>query len=161
MMTVPAVLFWTVPSVRALIERIGLHMLTAVHGFRILAVPLFFWYGGRGLLPKPFVDHAGWGDLISGVVALGVVSFWARPAGYWTAHIVGMIDFLVAFGTAMAITRADAGAMHAVTGLPMALIPLFFVGVLGSTHLMAYALLLRGRHGVVTGGWVAKAGVTR
>jgi hypothetical protein len=161
LMALPAVLFWTVPSVRALIEGIGLRALTALHISRILAVPLFFWYGGRGLLPRSFVDHAGWGDLVSGVVALGVVAFFARPAGYWIAHVTGMIDFLAAFGTAMAITRSNSTAMHAVTGLPIALIPVFFVGLLGSTHLMAYDLLLRNRRSAPSGGWVAKAEAAR
>ena len=145
LIVLPAVLFWRLDSVRALIEEVGLRRLTVLHIFRIAAVPLFFWYGSRGLLPKAFVEHAGWGDLISGLLALAVVAFWSRPGGYWLAHVVGMADFLYAFATAMMLTRANAGAMHAVTELPAALIPFFFVGLLGSTHLMAYSILLRSR----------------
>jgi hypothetical protein len=161
LMVLPAILFWRDSRVRVLIEQIGLRRLTALHIFRILAVPLFFWYGGRGLLPQLFVDHAGWGDLISGIAALGAVALWPRPAGYWIAHLIGMADFIVAFATAMAVTRTNPGSMAAVSTLPVALIPFFFVGLLGSTHLMAYDLLLRGRGGAPTGGWPAKAGVTR
>jgi hypothetical protein len=146
-MALPALLFWRFEGVRELVEEFGLRRLTALHGFRILAVPMFFWYGGKGLLPQAFVHHAGWGDLISGVLAVAVVALWSRPAGYWVAHLVGMADFLVAFGTAMALTRQNVAAMKGIGSLPIALIPFFFVGLLGSTHLMAYTLLLRGRAG--------------
>ena len=54
-----------------------------------------------------------------------------------------MGDFLVAFGTAISLTRQDSSAVHAITGLPMALIPFFGVGFLATTHVMAYQLLLR------------------
>lgn len=161
LMALPAILFWRNSRVRAVVERIGLRRLTALHIFRILAVPLFFWYGAEGLLPKQFVDHAGWGDLISGMVALGVVALWPRHAGYWIAHLTGMVDFLVAFGTALMLTRTNPDSMAGVATLPAALIPFFFVGVLGSTHLIAYSLLLRGRSSETAAGWAAKAEVAR
>ena len=145
LMALPALLFWRVSRVRAVIERVGLRRLTALHIFRILAAPMLFWYGAQGLLPRLFIDHAGWGDLISGVLALGVVTVWPLPGGYWIMHLVGMLDFIVAFATAMTLTRANPAAMAAVATLPVALIPFFFVGLLGSTHFMAYSILWRGR----------------
>ena len=154
MMFLGASAFWLVPAVRQRVEAFGLRGLTALHISRALAVPLFFWYGARGLLPTSFVNHAGWGDLVSAVVALVVVLFWPARAGYWVAHVVGMADFMLAFGTAMAHTRAAEHSMQAVTGLPAAMIPFFFVGVLGATHLMAYSLLLasgRGQRGEMQG----------
>ena len=140
---IPALCYWFVPSLRSWLGGIGLRRLTAVHILRIVAVPLFFWYGSRGLLQRPFVEAAGWGDLLSGLLAFVVVVFWPRTSGYWTVHIIGMLDFITAFATAIRLSMANPGAMHAITGLPMALIPFFGVGVLATIHVIAYDLLLR------------------
>ncbi len=142
---IPALLYYKRPQFRSYFAGIGLRRLTSVHVLRILAVPLFFWYGSHGLLPQPFVQAAGLGDLAAGVLALGVVLFWARATGYWTMHILGMVDFFSAFATAIRLTAANPGSMHAITGLPMALIPFFGVGVLATTHLIAFDLLLHSR----------------
>ena len=138
---IPSLIVLLRANLRAYFAEVGLRRLTSIHILRIAAVPLFFWYGSRGLLPQPFVQAAAWGDLAAGVLALAVVLWWARPAGYWTMHIFGMIDFVTAFGTAMALTRANPGAMHAVTGLPIALIPFFGVGILATIHVIAFRLL--------------------
>jgi hypothetical protein len=141
---VPISLYLSVPSLRSYFASIGLKRLTAIHIFRIAAAPLFFWYGSHGLLQRVFVDRAAYGDILAGVLALVALTVWRRPAGFWVAHIWGMIDFFVAFGTAIALTRRNPGAMHAITGLPMALIPFFFVGLLATSHVVAYDLLRRG-----------------
>jgi hypothetical protein len=142
-MIVPIALYFAVPGFRASVEGVGLRRLTALHVLRIAAAPLFFWYGAHRLLPQVFVERAAWGDIGAGLLALLAVTVWERPAGYWVAHLFGMADFFVAFGTAIALTRQDPAAVHAVTGLPMALIPFFGVGFLATTHVMAYHLLLR------------------
>ena len=142
-MIVPIAVYFAAPALREYIERIGLRRLTAIHILRITAAPLFFWYGAHRLLPQIFVDRAAWGDIAAGLLALLAVTLWQRPAGYWLAHIFGMADFFVAFGTAIFLTRQNPAAVHAVTGLPMALIPFFGVGFLATTHVMAYHLLLR------------------
>jgi hypothetical protein len=142
-MIVPIAVYFAVPAFRTCILDIGLRRLTVIHILRIAAAPLFFWYGAHHLLPQTFVDRAAWGDVAAGLLALLAVTFWQRPAGYWLAHLFGMADFFVAFGTAIVLTRQDPAAVHAVTGLPMALIPFFGVGLLATTHVMAYHLLLR------------------
>ncbi len=140
-MIVPIAAYFILPDLRAYTARIGLRRLTAIHILRIAAAPLFFWYGAHRLLPKVFVDRAAWGDIAAGILALLAVTVWKRAAGYWLAHLFGMADFFIAFGTAIALTRQNPAAVHAVTGLPMALIPFFGVGLLATTHVMAYHLL--------------------
>jgi len=142
-MIVPIAVYFAVAALRESVESIGVRRLTAIHVMRIAAAPLFFWYGAHGLLPQIFVDRAAWGDIAVGLLALLAVTLWRRPSGYWLAHLFGMADFFVAFGTAIALTRQRPAAVHAVTGLPMALIPFFGVGFLATTHVMAYDLLLR------------------
>ena len=144
---IPSVVYFILPSVRAWFAAVGLRRLTAIHVFRIAAVPLFFWYGSHNLLPQSFVAAAGWGDLAAGLIALTVVLFWRKQAGYWSAHVLGMVDFITAFATAILLTLPNPGAMHAITGLPMALIPFFGVGVLGTIHVIAYDLLVH-KHGL-------------
>lgn len=139
----PVAVYFAVPAFREYIESVGLRRLTAIHILRIAAAPLFFWYGAHHLLPHAFVDRAAWGDIAAGILALLAVTVWQRPWGYWLAHLFGMADFFVAFGTAITLTRQDPAAVHAVTSLPMALIPFFGVGFLATTHVMAYHLLLR------------------
>jgi hypothetical protein len=141
---VPISLYLLLPPLRSYFASIGLERLTLIHVFRIAAAPLFFWYGSHGLLQHVFVDRAGYGDIFAGVLAFVALTVWRRPAGFWVAHVYGMIDFFVAFGTAIVLTRQIPGAMHAITGLPMALIPFFFVGLLATTHFVSYDLLLRG-----------------
>lgn len=142
-MIIPIAVYLATPAFRDYIESIGLRRLTAIHVLRIAAAPLFFWYGAHHLLPQLFVHRAAWGDVFAGLLAMLAVTLWQRPSGYWLAHLFGMADFFVAFGTAIALTRHDPMAVHAVTGLPMALIPFFGVGFLATTHVMAYLLLLR------------------
>jgi hypothetical protein len=142
-MILPVAVYFALPAFRGYIERVGLRRLTAIHILRIAAAPLFLWYGAHHLLPHVFVDRAAWGDIAAGILALLAVTVWQRPSSYWLAHLFGMADFFVAFITAIALTRQDPAAVHAVTGLPMALIPFFGVGFLATTHVMAYHLLLR------------------
>jgi hypothetical protein len=140
---VPVAVYFAVPAFREYFQSLGIRRLTSIHVLRIAAAPLFFWYGAHRLLPQVFVDRAAWGDIAAGLLALIAVTVWQRPIGYWVAHLFGMADFLVAFGTAIALTRHDPAAVHSVTGLPMALIPFFGVGFLATTHVIAYHLLLR------------------
>lgn len=142
-----ASMYWSLPQVRRVVEQFGLRRLTVLHVFRIAAVPLFFWYERHGLLPAVFLERGAWGDLAAGVAALIAVTVWARPAGYWFAHLVGMADFATVLFTSGALTKANLGSMVNVTGLPFSMLPFYFVGVLGSTHLMAYTMMLRGRAG--------------
>ena len=68
---ISAMIYYLTPQVRAYFAGAGLRRLTWVHVLRIAAVPLFFWYGNRGLLPQRFVESAAWGDLAAGCVGAG------------------------------------------------------------------------------------------
>ena len=69
---VPVAVYAMSKGFRAYIKAIGLQALTAFHIWRIAAALLFFWYGAHDLLPQIFVQNAGWGDLIAGLLALSV-----------------------------------------------------------------------------------------
>lgn len=132
------------PVLRGGVERFGLRRLSALHVWRIPAALAFFHYGAQDLLPPVFVALAGWGDMLAGVMALGVVLFWPRSRrAYWAFHIVGMADFVLAVGTGLTLMLLADPRMETITLFPMALIPLFGVTLSGATHIAAFDMLRR------------------
>ncbi|MBR1125110.1 permease [Bradyrhizobium lablabi] len=140
---VPVVVYAMSKGFRAYIEVIGLRSLTAFHIWRIGAALLFFWYGAHNLLPEVFVRNAGWGDLVAGLLALGVTLLPENRNRYLIFHIVGFADFVVAVGTGLTLFLLNDPRMAGIQTLPMALIPLYGVGISGASHIMAFDLLHR------------------
>lgn len=140
---VPVIVYAMSGSFRAYIEAIGLRSLTAFHIWRIGAALLFFWYGAHNLLPEIFVQDAGWGDLIAGFLALGVLLLPESRNRYLAFHIFGFADFVVAVGTGLTFFLLNDPRMSAIQTLPMALIVLYGVGISGASHIMAFDLLRR------------------
>lgn len=141
---VPSIIYGISKGFRAYIEAIGLRPLTVFHIWRIGAALLFFWYGVHGLLPKIFVQIAGWGDLIAGLLALGITMLPESRTRYLVFEIFGFADFVAAVGTGLTMFLLHDPLMANIRTLPMALIPLYGVGISGASHIMAFDLLRRG-----------------
>jgi hypothetical protein len=141
---IPVVVYAMSDRFRAYIAAVGLRPITAFHIWRIAAALVFFWYGAHDLLPETFVRNAGWGDLIAGVLALFVVVLPENRTRYWIFHVVGFADFVVAVGTGLTLFLLNDPRMAAIQTLPMALIPLYGVGISGASHIMAFDLLRQG-----------------
>lgn len=139
---IPTLIYVASPALQRLARAVGLRAITAFHIWRIPAALLFVWYGAAGALPPLFWILAGVGDLIAGAWALMVVR---RPgatlAHHQAMHRFGSADFLVAVGTGLAYTLLLDPRMALITTLPMALIPLFGVGISGTTHIIAFHLI--------------------
>ena len=142
---IPVIVYALSKAFRTYIELVGLRALTAFHVWRIGAAFVFFWYGAHALLPEAFVRNAGIGDLIAGVLALGVILMPESRTRYLVFHVFGFADFVVAVGTGLTLFLLDDPRMAAIRTLPMALIPLYGVGISGASHLMAFDLLRRRR----------------
>jgi len=140
---VPVIVYAMSEGFRAYIEAVGLRPLTALHVWRIGAALVFFWYGAHDLLPEAFVHNAGWGDLIAGFMALGVMLPQESFSRYLAFHLFGFADFVVAVGTGLSFFLLKDPRMAAIQTLPMALIPLYGVGISGASHIMAFDLLRR------------------
>ncbi len=140
---IPVVAYAMSDRFRVYIAALGLRPITAFHIWRIAAALVFFWYGAHDLLPETFVRNAGWGDLIAGVLALFVVVMPENRTRYWIFHVVGFADFVVAVGTGLTLFLLNDPRMAAIQTLPMALIPLYGVGISGASHIMAFDLLRR------------------
>jgi hypothetical protein len=139
----PVVVYALSRRFRAYIETIGLRTLTAFHIWRIAAALVFFWYGAHDLLPEAFVRNAGWGDLIAGLLALGVTLLPKTRNRYLVFHLFGFADFVVAVGTGLTYFLLNDPRMSGIQTLPMALIPFYGVGISGASHIMAFDLLRR------------------
>ena len=142
---VPTVAYFAVPAVRRAIDTFGLRRLTLMHVWRIPAALVFFWYGALGELPPLFWVLAGVGDLLAGCFA---ATLWWRPATperLRRIHVFGFADFVVAVGTGLAFTLLGDPRMVLLTTLPMALIPLFGVGLSGASHIVALHALTPAR----------------
>lgn len=141
---VPTLLYFASSAMREMMDAVGHRRIIQFHIWRIPAALLFFWYGAQGQLPPLFWILAGVGDLIAGLFALFAVTRPEEPARYLRFHLFGFADFVVAVGTGLTFTLLEDVRMQPVAALPMALVPLFGVGISGATHLMAFDMLRRG-----------------
>lgn len=140
----PTLWYFTAPAGRIWADRVGLRAITAFHVWRIPAALVFFAYGALGLLPPLFWIAAGVGDLIAGIWAWRVVRRADAPlSAYRAMHRFGFADFCVAVGTGLAFTLLGDPRMAPVAALPLALIPLFGVGISGASHMVAFDMMRR------------------
>ncbi len=139
---VPVGLYFTWATLRRTIDAIGLHRLTLMHIWRIPAALMFFWYGLQGELPPLFWIIAGVGDLLAGLYAATLLWRGRTPELYRRIHVFGFADFISAVGLGLTLTLLNDPRMALLTTLPMALIPLFGVGVSGASHIVALTRLI-------------------
>jgi hypothetical protein len=141
----PVALDRLAPSARAAIDRIGLRRLTLMHAWRIPAALVFFYYGARGALPALFWIPAGLGDFLAGAYALTLLFGEPSTDRYRRVHRFGFTDFVSAVGLGLTFTLVGDPRMTLLTTLPMALIPLFGVGLSGASHIIALTRMLPAR----------------
>jgi hypothetical protein len=122
-------------------------LLTYIQAWRVIGL-VFLVLMSFGLLPGAFAVPAGWGDVAVGVSAPFVARWLAvRGAGRigWSVigwHLLGILDFAGAVGTATAVRTAgglDGDRMDIMVRLPLSLIPTFGVPVFFILHLAAIA----------------------
>jgi len=144
---VPTALYFAKPTVRRTVDAIGLRRLTLFHVWRIPAGALFLYCGASGGLPLLFAIVAGIGDILAGIGAATLVGREATRAHLRRIHVFGFADFITAVGTGLTFTLLGNPLMATLTTLPMALIPLFGVGLSGASHIIALTRLtaVRGR----------------
>ncbi len=140
---VPATWYFVSARLRLYVQAIGHRRIMLMHSWRIPAALMFFWYGANGQLPPLFWILAGVGDLVAGSLALFLASKPESLRRYWIFHSFGFLDFVVAVGTGLTYTLLQDPRMAPITLLPLALIPLFGVGISGATHVVAFDMLRR------------------
>jgi hypothetical protein len=140
---IPTALYFTVPVVQRAVDALGLRRLTLFHIWRIPAGALFLYYAATGGLPVIFAVLAGVGDILAGLAAATLFGREATPDRLRRIHIFGFTDFISAVGTGLTFTLIGDPLMVTLTTLPMALIPLFGVGLSGASHIVALNALRR------------------
>ncbi|MEH2542118.1 MULTISPECIES: hypothetical protein [unclassified Bradyrhizobium] len=129
---------------------IGLNVWRVAGGFFILLA-------AEGRLGGPFPYSAGWGDIITGVLALPVAWLALRGQGkalVWAWNAFGMLDLIVAIalgvisanGSPLQVIHAGPGS-EAVQMLPWSLIPTVLVPMFLIVHAVVFAQLARARAG--------------
>ena len=120
----------------------------------------FLLLAAEGRLAGPFPYSAGWGDIITGALALPVAWLALRGQGkalVWGWNAFGMLDLVVAL--ALGITSASGSPLqiiHAGVGsagvqtLPWSLIPTVLVPMFLIVHAVIFAQLARAGRGAET-----------
>jgi len=143
-----------VPSLRAWVARADWRTLVVVHVFRLVAGINFLVLARRGVVDRAFMQ-AGVGDVLVAVLAIGLIAFvrptrpGARPL-YLAWNVLGLTDILLVLVTAVRLGLRDPEATAAFGYLPLALLPLFVVPLIVSTHVLLFRRLLAAGDGAAT-----------
>ncbi|HEX2852306.1 MAG TPA: hypothetical protein VHO24_03630 [Opitutaceae bacterium] len=122
---------------REAVRELNVRVILAAHLIRFAGF-YFLWLYAQGKLPAEFAHRAGGGDIAAAAGAL-VLLFWPEGRGFrrvflgW--NILGALDLFVALGTGGWLNIVRPGSMSELGTLPMALVPLWLVPVLLSSHL--------------------------
>jgi len=150
---IPIAIYFLNDRFRAYVNSIDLKHLTIFHLWRLLAGFTFVAYGQRHLLPSTFVQNAGYGDILVGLLVPVVLLLPGGAGKYLVFHTIGLLDFFLAVGTGIVLTAAGTPRMSNITAYPLVLIPLLGVPVSGAMHVMALNIAwkqLRKEHCTVT-----------
>ncbi len=101
----------------------------------------FLWLHAQGRLPREFAERAGWGDVIAAAGALALLLLppgagFRRALAVW--NVVGLADLVVAVATAGWLNLTRPGSVDELAGLPLALVPLWIVPVLLTSHILLF-----------------------
>jgi hypothetical protein len=152
---VAALLF---PAVRSAFLRVPLPMLVGLNIARSLGI-FFVFLAWSGRLGGLFPQSAGWGDVITGLLAVAVMGLAARQnasrdRAIWLWNAFGTLDLLTAIalgvtsvnGSPLQLIHAGPGSAAVLT-LPWSLIPSVLVPFYLITHGIIFAQLrVRGVH---------------
>jgi hypothetical protein len=131
---------WLREAVRA----IGVRGILAAHIVRFTGF-YFIWLYTQGRMPVEFAYRAGWGDIVAAIGAVALL-LWRRGPWFWRAltawNIIGLADLVLAVGTGSWLSATRPGSMIEIVTLPLALVPLWFVPVLLSSHLVLFHWIL-------------------
>jgi hypothetical protein len=140
------------PSARAALLGMPMPFLIGLNVWRV-AGGFFLLLAAEGRLAGPFPTSAGWGDIITGALALPVAWLALRGQGralVWTWNAFGMLDLVAALafgiisanGSPLQIIHAGQGS-EAVQMLPWSLIPTVLVPIYLIVHGVIFAQLAR------------------
>ena len=150
-LAVGLIAYFRVPQFRERVLRIPLPVLIAANIGRVLGMFFLILYA-VGRLPAPFAPSAGWGDVITGALALPLAALAAsgsvRPIWIALWNAFGMLDLIVAVtlgvlsvpGTPLNLLAVGPSAKTLLT-LPWVLVPTFLVPAYLLMHVLIFQKL--------------------
>lgn len=130
-------------SFKALADAIPLRSIAWLHTFRILGGLAFI--AKTGALPQLFINHVGYGDIISGLLALGVLFFGQTKRNYLLFNVIGTLDLLNALRLGFTFALMGNDQIKGLGELPLIIIILFIVPILVITHIISFNRLLKAK----------------
>ncbi len=133
-------------AVRRWVDGLPLRSLVLLHVTRFVGIYFLILYR-RGELPYEFAVPGGIGDIIVASLALPLVflpfdeSTHLRYLRIW--NVIGLIDIALVVMTAIRLNLATPWQMHALTHLPLSLLPTFLVPLIIATHIVIFVRLAR------------------
>ncbi len=137
----PTIAYARSSELKALARDVGIHRLSLFHTWRVVGTAAFLFYGSKDELPPAFVRNAAWGDLATSILAGALIVLPRRKSTYVAFHLFGLSDFIAALATGLGLTLRGDARMRTIMTFPLALIPLFGVGLSGAAHLIALDLV--------------------
>ncbi len=140
--------YFRLGAVRTWVDALSLRTLVLLHVTRFVGIVFLVLYH-RGQLPYAFAVPGGIGDIIIATFALPVAlapldeSVRLRVTNIW--NVAGLADILFVVITAIRINLADPTEMHALTHLPLSLLPTFLVPLIIASHVIIFFRLSRSR----------------
>jgi hypothetical protein len=130
------------PELRPRPRAEGLRPVLMLHGFRFIGLAFLVPGVVSPDLPSAFAHSAGYGDMVTAILALLSLLFLPSAAGLavaWIFNLWGTVDILNAFYQANH-AGLQAGQLGAAFFLPTLVVPLLLI-----THGLAFRILLEGQ----------------
>jgi len=137
---------WKVAPIRVWALRVDLRWLVLFHVTRLFAGIYFLTLCQRGQLSCEFATPAGWGDIITAVLALAVVGAVRTKIAKTLLFIwntIGLIDIIFVVFSALRFGLKDWQSMHALRELPLSLLPTLLVPLIIASHILIFVRLIR------------------
>jgi hypothetical protein len=139
-----------IPPLRRWTRTVDIRVLVFLHLARVLAGAWFLVLYRRGELPYAFAVPGGIGDIVVGLLALGLLAAVSprsaagrRAYGIW--NVLGLIDILFVVTTATRIALGDPGALAPLLRLPLSVLPTWLVPLIIASHVVLAVRLARPR----------------
>jgi hypothetical protein len=142
-----------IPSFRRRLYAMPMQTMVGLNGLRILGMFFLILYA-LGRLPSPFAQEAGWGDIVSGLIA--IILAWrlrfnpgSTRASTFIWNTLGMLDLFGALALGVISSPGPLHVLHThpsasiMTLLPWLLIPGFLVPIYLFIHVAIYTRLHR------------------
>lgn len=140
------------PAARGALLSLPLRLLVGLNVGRVFAV-LFLMLGADGRLSGPFPHSAGWGDIITGAVALPLLGLAREPARHRTIlhlwNAFGFLDLVAAIALGVMSAQGSALQVYPAPGseamqqLPWSFVPTVLVPMWLILHVIIWVKLRR------------------